>query len=69
MMLRPTLAGVATYKGEELPGVHAKWPVIVKLDRWRAVCATLNDPTRRTSPGKQPKHLSGGVTSASAAGR
>lgn len=62
MMKRPALAGIATYKGDELPGVKAAWPAILKPDTWRAVMAILEDPARRTSPGNQPKYLASGVT-------
>lgn len=35
----------------------AKWTPIVSEDEWRGVCAVLNDPARRTTPGNQPRWL------------
>lgn len=35
----------------------ASWPPIVTEDEWRGICAVLNDPSRNTSPGNQPRWL------------
>ncbi len=61
MIKRPSLAGLVTYKGDVLEGVEAAWPAIIPEDRWRAVQAIITDPSRRTSPGNQPRHLSSGI--------
>ena len=35
----------------------AVWPAIVPEEKWNAVCAILDNPDRRVSPGPQAKHL------------
>ncbi|MCY0943576.1 recombinase family protein [Streptomyces antarcticus] len=55
MLMRARNAGIAVYKGEEIgPG---NWAAIVPEEKHRAVVAVLMDPTRRTTPGAQPKWL------------
>ncbi|MEV6571831.1 recombinase family protein [Streptomyces sp. NPDC051577] len=55
MLMRARNAGIAIYKGEEIgPG---GWEPIVPEEKHRAVVAVLLDPTRRTSPGAQPRWL------------
>lgn len=61
VITRPSLAGIASYKGEQLAGVATAWPAIVPEDKWRAVQAVLSDPKRRTSPGNTVRHLASGV--------
>ncbi|MFI6105802.1 recombinase family protein [Streptomyces sp. NPDC051310] len=53
MLLRPRNAGIAVYRGEEI-GTGA-WDAIVSEAKHRAVVAILKDPSRRTSPGAQPR--------------
>lgn len=62
VITRPSLAGIATYKGEVLEGVTTTWSAIIPRDKWQAVQAIISDPARKTSPGNQVRHLSSGVT-------
>jgi len=55
MLMRPRNAGIAVYRGEEVG--RGKWEPIVDEAKYRAVCAVLKDPARRTTPGSQPKWL------------
>jgi DNA invertase Pin-like site-specific DNA recombinase len=55
MLMRPRNAGIAVYKGEEVG--RGQWEPIVGEAKFRAVVAVLMDPSRRTTPGAQPKWL------------
>lgn len=55
MLMRPRNAGIAVYRGEEVG--RGKWEPIVDEAKYRAVCAILKDPSRRTTPGATPKWL------------
>ena len=55
MLMRPRNAGIAVYRGEEVG--RGKWEPIVEETKFRAVCAVLKDPARRTTPGATPKWL------------
>ncbi|MEU5707912.1 recombinase family protein [Streptomyces flaveolus] len=55
MLMRPRNAGIAVYKGEEVG--RGQWEPIVEETKFRAVVAILKDPSRRTTPGAQPKWL------------
>ncbi|MEU6279470.1 recombinase family protein [Streptomyces sp. NPDC047028] len=55
MLVRPRNAGIAVYRGEEVG--RGKWEPIVDEAKFRAVCAILKDPSRRTTPGATPKWL------------
>lgn len=55
VLLRPRNAGIRTYKGEEIGRTEGE--TIVSEPDYRAVCAILKDPSRRTSPGNTPKWL------------
>lgn len=54
-LLRARNAGIAIYKGEEIG--KGTWDAIVPEEKHRAVVAILKDPSRRTTPGSQPKWL------------
>lgn len=54
ILRRPRTAGLMVHQGEVLEGVDAPWEPILTRDVWAAVCAVLDDPKRRTSPGKHP---------------
>lgn len=49
---RPRTAGLSMYRGEVVG--KAQWPAIVPEETWRAACAILTDPTRRTNDGRGP---------------
>lgn len=51
------IAGLSTYKGEVVG--NGEWQNIVKLETWEAVCAALNDPSRKR--GKGVRTLLGGI--------
>lgn len=55
MLMRPRNAGIAVYRGEEVG--RGQWKAIVPEEKFRAVVAVLMDPSRRTTPGAQPKWL------------
>ncbi|MET9411309.1 recombinase family protein [Streptomyces sp. NPDC002935] len=55
MLLRPRNAGIAVYRGEEVG--RGQWEPVVDEAKFRAVVAILSDPSRRTTPGAQPKWL------------
>jgi DNA invertase Pin-like site-specific DNA recombinase len=57
MLLQARLAGLMAWNGEVLEGVEACWEPIIDRPTWEAVCAVLNSPERRTTPGPKPKHL------------
>lgn len=44
---------------KELDGVTAKWPAIVTVPEWRALCKVLDDPTRRTNKTNSAKRWLG----------
>lgn len=46
-IMRPRTAGLSSYKGEIVG--PANWPAIVPEETWRAACAILSDPSRRTN--------------------
>ncbi|MEU0369076.1 recombinase family protein [Streptomyces sp. NPDC006283] len=54
-LLRARNAGIAIYKGEEIG--KGTWDALVPEEKHRAVVAILKDPSRRTTPGSQPKWL------------
>lgn len=53
MLMRPRNAGIAVYRGEEVG--KGQWEPIVDETKYRAVVTILTDPSRRTTPGAQPK--------------
>jgi DNA invertase Pin-like site-specific DNA recombinase len=55
ILLRARNAGIAVYQGTEVGA--AAWPAVLDEGTWRAVCAALTDPGRRTSPGNAPRWL------------
>ena len=59
IMIRPRIAGLSSYHGEVVG--KAVWPALVPEESWRAVCAILTDPARRTSPGGTIKWLGSGL--------
>lgn len=58
-MRRPRHAGLATYKGE-IVGEAADGHKIVDVDTWRRATAILNDPSRKSSPGRPANTWLGG---------
>jgi site-specific DNA recombinase len=48
MLIRPRNAGLRQHRGQVIGA--AVWPPILAEDTWRALCAKLSDPGRRTSP-------------------
>jgi DNA invertase Pin-like site-specific DNA recombinase len=52
-LLRARNAGFAIHRGEEIG--RGAWEPAVPEEKYRAVVAILTDPSRRTSPGNQPK--------------
>lgn len=55
MLLRPRNAGIVKHRGEEAG--PAQWPAVLEEPLWRSVCALLEDPDRRTTPGNERKYL------------
>jgi site-specific DNA recombinase len=61
LMHRATNPGFAVYQGRILRNVEAEWQPIVTLAEHETVCAVLDSPARKTTPGPRPKHLLTGV--------
>jgi site-specific DNA recombinase len=59
MLLRPTNAGMAVYKGEVVGA--STFPSIISEDEWRLVCSIIRDPARRSNGGARTKHLLAGL--------
>ena len=59
MLRRPRNAGLSVYRGEVVGS--ARWPAILAEDTWRGVVAVLDDPARRTTPGRPPRWLLSGL--------
>ncbi|OCB25015.1 hypothetical protein A5674_22195 [Mycobacterium malmoense] len=49
-IMRPRTAGLSSYRGEIVGA--AVWPPLVPEETWRAACAILSDPARRTNGGR-----------------
>lgn len=66
ILCRPRNAGLSVHHGEVLEdvrieGVDDEHPPIVSVETWRAVCAVLQNPQRRTTPGPAPRWLGSGI--------
>lgn len=59
ILMRPRNAGLMEHRGQ-VTG-KASWPAIVDEPTWRAVCAVLSDPARKTTPGPARQHLLSGI--------
>lgn len=59
VLTRPRNAGLSDYHGEIVG--KSKWPPLVTEDSWRALCALLADPERRTSTTNRIKWLLVGI--------
>lgn len=57
-LLKPSIAGLAPHKGRLKP---APWPAILDQDVWEKLKGKLEDPTRRTTTGNEPKWLLSGI--------
>lgn len=55
MLLRPTYAGLRTYKGEIVR--EGTWEPILTVEQHEQLKVVLNDPTRKTHRGVKPAHL------------
>jgi site-specific DNA recombinase len=55
VLRRPRNAGLSVYRGEVVG--PATWPPILEEDTWRGVVAVLEDPARRSNPGRPPRWL------------
>jgi DNA invertase Pin-like site-specific DNA recombinase len=55
MLRRARNAGILVHRGQEAgPG---NWPAALDEPTWRSLIALLDDPSRRTTPGNERKHL------------
>ncbi|WPU08104.1 recombinase family protein [Pseudarthrobacter oxydans] len=59
LLLRPTNAGLSAYRGEVV-GISS-FPPIITEDQWRAVCAIITNPSRRSQTDSRVKHLLAGL--------
>ena len=66
VLQRPRNAGLMEHRGQ-VAG-KASWPEIVDERTWRAVCAVLADPRRKTTPGPARQHLLSGIARCGACG-
>jgi DNA invertase Pin-like site-specific DNA recombinase len=55
VLRRPRNAGLSVYRGQVVG--PAAWPAILEEGIWRGVVAVLQDPTRRSNPGRPPRWL------------
>lgn len=58
VLRRARHAGLRTHRGEVIG--KADWPAIIPEETWLALCARLDDPNRRTTPGPAPRWLGTG---------
>lgn len=68
LVRRPRNAGLVVHRGAVLEDTRGDWEPIVTVEEWRAVCAVLDDPARRTSPGSTPRWLLSGIAVCGAEG-
>lgn len=61
ILVRPLTAGIVVYDGDATETLLPEEDRILDPDTWRAVCATLTDPARVTTPGPAPKSLGSGI--------
>lgn len=54
----PTYAGLRTHLGHTRPGV---WEALISIEDHERLVSLLQDPTRRTQRGMEPKHLLTGI--------
>ena len=59
IMLRARYAGLREYRGDVVG--RGRWPAVVDEEVWRAACALLTDPSRRTSTGNRASYLLSGL--------
>lgn len=59
MVVRPTYAGLAVYRGQVLG--KSEFPAIVSEDEWRTAARIIKDPSRRSQFDSRVKHLLGGL--------
>jgi DNA invertase Pin-like site-specific DNA recombinase len=58
ILTKPSVAGLATYKGQLKEG---PWDAILDRDTWERLCAKLNDPARRfENMSNEPRYLLSG---------
>jgi site-specific DNA recombinase len=55
VLRRARNAGLSVYRGQVVG--PAVWPAILEEDTWRGVVAVLDDPARRSNPGRPPRWL------------
>ena len=59
ILMRPSNAGISVYTdpdtGQRNEYAATEWEPILPEDQWRAVCASLSDPARRTNEGRGNK--------------
>jgi len=61
MLCSPRTGGLVAYQGEVLEDATASWSAILPRETWEAVRHILTDPSRRTSPGSEPRWLGSGM--------
>lgn len=61
MLMNPRLAGLVARDGVIQEKVVAKWEEIITRDQHEAVVAKLTNPSRRKTPGPEPKSLGTGL--------
>ncbi len=59
VLQRPTTAGLRSLRGEIVG--RASWEPLLPEDRWRAICALLSDPARRTTLSYERRWLLSGI--------
>jgi site-specific DNA recombinase len=70
LLLSPRMIGKRAYRGREFDGNPKDFPVILPVEKWQAVKAVLEDPSRRTSMrAGVPAHLLTGLCVCGVCGR
>lgn len=64
ILTRPRIAGLRQHQGTILEGVETAWKPIVDRADWEALCAMLNDPSRKSKPPSREYPLRGMLTCA-----
>lgn len=59
MLLRPTNAGLSSYRGEVVG--QSSFPAIISEDEWRTVSAIITNPDRRTQTDSKVRHVLAGL--------
>lgn len=69
VLMRALNAGLVQYDGAVLSGVRGQWEALVSEDDYYGLMALLADPKRRTTTGRERKHLLVGLLACESCGK